>query len=390
TVPLDFEQPVRVIEWRGRQRGGHGFDELGQLRAGGLRQVDLGLCGRGAALPQRRPLALDLVVGPPGLDGLWEVLGVPAADRGFVALVDEEPGLAVLSFPRPGANDREAALQLLPVEPELQLAFLDRLRRVRRFGVRLPGAPVPHDHVAGAVFAPGNRGLEVHVLEGVILDLHREAPLLRVGGRPLRDCPADEHAVDLEPKVVVEPGGAVALDDKSAAAGLPGRLRLCRRSRWFRCLPEVALALVGLEGHGLSLGNPRGGGKPSTEHGADQAGGGSIQAVLRRRAGFSSRSSLALFALADAGLRAGSLPSRSSPSAASPAAFARASDLARASRTETGFSPDRDALAAFTLASRAAIRSTRLLAGSGAGAATSRPSTLASMTFMSASRYSSL
>src|SRR5439155_9512287 len=126
TVPLDFEQPVRVIEWRGRERGGHGFDELGQLRAGGLRQVDLGLCGRGATPPQPRPLALDPVLGPPGLDGLWEVLGVPAADRGFVALVDEEPGLAVLSFPRPGANDREAALQLLPVEPELQLAFLDR------------------------------------------------------------------------------------------------------------------------------------------------------------------------------------------------------------------------------------------------------------------------
>ena len=113
--------------------------------------------------------------------------------------------------------------------------------RVGRLG--LPGAPVPDDHVAGAVLLRRDHALEIEVLDRVVLDVDGHPPDRRIERQALRDGPADEDAFDLEAEVVVEPRGAMALDDES-----PGRARDDGRCR-FRGLPEVAFAAVFVEGH---------------------------------------------------------------------------------------------------------------------------------------------
>ena len=184
------------------------------------------------------------------------VLAVPAGLGVLVALVDEQPLLALVllegalgrgagTAARP--DDREATLELLAMEHELELAVLDRLHPGQRRRLGLPGPPVPDDHVAGAVLLGGDDALEVEVLDGVVLDVDRHAPDLAVEGRALRDGPADEHAIDLEAEVVVEARRAVALDDEPP--GRAGQLGRCR----FRGLAEVTLAAVFLEGHAGSL-----------------------------------------------------------------------------------------------------------------------------------------
>ena len=93
---------------------------------------------------------------------------------------------------------------------------------------RLPRAPVPDDHVAAAVLALGDDALEVEVLDRVVLDVHREPPRLRVERRPLRHRPAGQHAVDLEPEVVVQAAGPVALHDEPATVALDRPARPAR------------------------------------------------------------------------------------------------------------------------------------------------------------------
>ena len=77
--------------------------------------------------------------------------------------------------------------------------------------VEVPRATVPDDDVAAPVLAPGDHTLEVEVLERMVLDVHGQVALAGVEGEPLRNCPAHQHTVDLEPEVVVQapaPGGA--------------------------------------------------------------------------------------------------------------------------------------------------------------------------------------
>ena len=254
-VPLDLEQPVRVVERLRGERRQHRLDALGHGRRLGTGQVDLGDRRRCLADPDGVTVVLDLVVGPAGLDALREVLGIPVRDAVVVALVDEQPLLAVVvleralrAAPRPTAraHDREPTLELLAVQPELQLAVPDGLAAIERRGLRLPRAPVPDDHVTGAVLLGRDDALEVEVLDRVVLDVDGHAPGLRVEGGALGDGPADEDAVDLEPEVVVQPGRPVALDDEPARLTGPGGGQVGRR---FRGLPEVALAPIVLEGH---------------------------------------------------------------------------------------------------------------------------------------------
>ena len=76
--------------------------------------------------------------------------------------------------PRPptvGPDEREAALELLAEDPELELAVGDGPNGVRRLGLRFVRAPVPDDDVAGAVLARRDHALEVEVLDGMVLDV---------------------------------------------------------------------------------------------------------------------------------------------------------------------------------------------------------------------------
>ena len=118
----------------------------------------------------------------------------------------------------------------------------------------LVGALVEDANLAGPVVALRDRPGERPVLEGVVLDVHREVRLALHPREVLRYGPGDEHrhvAVHhLEAKVVVEPSRVVLVDHERLARcrfpgiDVPRYLRL-----WLRCLVEAALALVLFQAH---------------------------------------------------------------------------------------------------------------------------------------------
>src|SRR5262245_43841726 len=159
-----------------------------------------------------------------------------------VTVFDEKPvipvaaaTLAILTH----AHQHPAALQLLAREGEFQLALAQSLFRINTF-FRHPEAPVPQHDGAATIFALRNRAFKVAVVEWMILDLDGQAPIAWIERRPLRDGPGLENAIDLQPQIVVKPGGSMLLDDE---AGILSRLdpRLPARLRGFR---EVALGLI--------------------------------------------------------------------------------------------------------------------------------------------------
>ena len=172
------------------------------------------------------------------------VLGVPAADRGLVLLLQHQPSLAAIVGI--GPDDRVSALEALAVQDELDLALAEADAGGWLAWLGLPGSPVPDDDVSPAVLLRRNDALEVEVLDRVVLGAHRQAADLRVEGRALRDGPADEDAVDLEAEVVVQRRRAMPLNGEAAAA-----LDDLVRSR-LRSLPEVALAPILLQWHRLA------------------------------------------------------------------------------------------------------------------------------------------
>ena len=149
------------------------------------------------------------------------VVGGPAVPRVLVVLVDEQPLVPTRSSAAGATapDQGEPAGQLLPGQVEVQLACRDGGGGV--VGVRGdPGAAVPDDHVAPAVLAARDDALEVGVLQRVVLDVHSELAGGGVERRAAGNGPAGQHAVDLEPEVVVQPAGAVALDDEAPSPAL--------------------------------------------------------------------------------------------------------------------------------------------------------------------------
>src|SRR6185436_19318401 len=96
-----------------------------------------------------------------------------------VAVLDQQPALPrVPCLPLVvDPDERPAPLQLFAVERELEAAGVVALVRVL---LRLPRPAVPQEHRAPAVLALGDDALERAVLDGMILDVHREAPIERV------------------------------------------------------------------------------------------------------------------------------------------------------------------------------------------------------------------
>src|SRR4029079_12488535 len=95
---------------------------------------------------------------------------------------------------------------------------------------RLPESAVPHHDGARAVLALRDHALESRVFERVILGLRAHAPLARDEARPLRNRPALEHAVELEPEVPVHSARGVLLHDELERCGRARTPRAaCRR-----------------------------------------------------------------------------------------------------------------------------------------------------------------
>ena len=124
------------------------------------------------------------------------------------------PGARIASA---GPHQHPRSLQLVSVQRELEIAFLQRGIDVGDF--RRPRAAVPEHHDAGAV-ALRNDAFELAVVQRMILDVHRQPLRLRVERRPFRHRPRQQHAVVLEPEVVVQVAGQVFLHAEERALAL--------------------------------------------------------------------------------------------------------------------------------------------------------------------------
>src|SRR6202035_2254987 len=205
---------------------------------------------------------------------------VAAGPRGGIVLLDQQPVLAVVAGARAGhAHERPAAAQLLALELELELALAPRLERLALLGA--PGAAVPEQHGAAAVFPGRDDALEGAGIDRVVLDLPRQPLLVRIQARPFRHRPALQHAVHLQAEVIVQAARGMLLHHEGGPGGrcrraAPGPLaaRRLRRAR------EVPLPPILLERHGLRRSAWRCGGGAAPWPGGGPAAG---AALPRRR-----------------------------------------------------------------------------------------------------------
>jgi hypothetical protein len=206
--------------------------------------------------PAQVGLALRAAGEAPTADHRFRTLGNDVVVRplGAVLGLEEQPlGLAAL---RSGPDQMPAALQLLSVEEDVEVAFLQLLPGLPG-GIGVVRPAVPDDAVAGAVLAVGDATLEVAVLQWMVLGLHRQPLLGRVVAGPLGTGEADQHPVQLQPDVVVEPGGVVLVHHEAkwtARGGSDARRRRFGGDR------EITLLAIGGEwvrasGHGAAPGN---------------------------------------------------------------------------------------------------------------------------------------
>src|SRR5262245_6845312 len=88
-------------------------------------------------------------------------------------MFDQEPAAPVAAPPATaGAHQHPRAFELVAVERELQIPFLQRRIDVRHFW--FPGPLIPEHHDSGAV-AFRDHAFECAVLDWMILDVHRES-----------------------------------------------------------------------------------------------------------------------------------------------------------------------------------------------------------------------
>jgi hypothetical protein len=164
-----------------------------------------------------------------------------AFDGGVILVLDQQPVGAFPTLLVPAHADQDpAAAQPLAFERELQVAALQTFVRV---ALGDPDAAVPQLDRAAAILALGNGAFEVAIVERMILDLDGQPLVVRIERRAARHRPGLEHAVELEPEIIVQACRIVALDHEAQA--LAGRDD--RRTRRLGGFLEVALRPVGGE-----------------------------------------------------------------------------------------------------------------------------------------------
>jgi len=148
--------------------------------------------------------------------------------RKLVSFLEQKP-MTLVGGTAPGSftNQHPASLKLAAVQMKLQMTVAIVLPRVT---VWLPGALVPEEHRAPAIFALRDDSLEASVFDRMVLDMHGQPLGRRVQTRPLGYCPALENPVELQPKIIVQVGGRVFLDDEAQLVALADAapLRLAR------------------------------------------------------------------------------------------------------------------------------------------------------------------
>ena len=119
------------------------------------------------------------------------------------------PPFAIVLHP----HQHPAAVQTFPIQREFQIALGQRLLGRPAFG--LPIAAIPELDGSAAILAFGNRAFEIAIIERMVLDLDRQALVMRIERGPSRHRPGLEHAVEFEPKIVMEPRRIVLLDHEA-------------------------------------------------------------------------------------------------------------------------------------------------------------------------------
>jgi hypothetical protein len=185
------------------------------------------------------------------LDAQRRELGDVHVAGPVVAMLDEQPRSIATTGPFAfGPHEHPGSLQLVAIERELEVTFLERRIHVVNFG--RPRAAVPQHHDAGAV-PGGNHALERAVLDWMILNHHGEALGRRIERRTFRHRPRQQHTVVLEPEVIMKMAGQMFLDAEEAGFG---PLRLLRAlggelgiASGFGAFLEVALRAVFFKRH---------------------------------------------------------------------------------------------------------------------------------------------
>ena len=103
-------------------------------------------------------------------------------------------------------------MEFFAVEGELEVALLVSGFRI----LGLPIAAVPELHRAAAILALRDRAFEIAVIERMVFHLHRQPLVMRVERGAACHCPGLEDAVELQPKIVVQPGRSMFLDHEAA------------------------------------------------------------------------------------------------------------------------------------------------------------------------------
>ena len=155
--------------------------------------------------------------------------------RPLVCFLDEQPLLAGV-LPTFERYQREAPAQLVALQLEQQLAFLDAsLEPAREVLKRQIRALIPDHDLPSPVVAGRNGALEIRVLHRMILHLHRKALVLRIHRRPLGHRPGLQHIVHFQPKVPMQPRRRMLLhhEQPPSSGRRPGptRPKRLRRSR---------------------------------------------------------------------------------------------------------------------------------------------------------------
>src|SRR5258705_1873984 len=132
-------------------------------------------------------------------------------------MLDEQPVGAfaprsIMAHP----HQHPAPPESFSMERKFELAAGERLLG-RRIAFGLPIAAIPQLNGAAAIFSLWNRSFEVAIVERVILDFHREPLVAGIERRFLGHGPGLEYGIELEPKVVVQPGSVMFLNDKPKA-----------------------------------------------------------------------------------------------------------------------------------------------------------------------------
>ena len=155
--------------------------------------------------------------------------------RLWLAGLDEQP--FVTAFLAPILHQNPLTLQLFAAQNDVHLALVESRGRIA--GEVFVFALIPDHHCARAVVAGRDGALEACVFEGMIFDVHGEPRFPQFRRRTFRHCPGTEHALHLQPPVVVQVTGLVLLNDEAVNAFA------CRTvSRRFRRFGVVSLRCI--------------------------------------------------------------------------------------------------------------------------------------------------